>query len=52
MGGCAMIGQSTINVKLGGRTRLSTFAAGAILLFLLVVTGIYLAVTNRRSVRA
>jgi len=33
MAGCAMIGQSTINVKLGGRTRLSTFAAGAILLF-------------------
>ena len=39
MAGCAMIGQSTINVKLGGRTRLSTFAAGAILLFLLVVLG-------------
>lgn len=39
MAGCAMIGQSTINVKSGGRTRLSTFAAGAILLFLLMVLG-------------
>jgi SulP family sulfate permease len=37
MAGCAMIGQSVINVKSGGRTRLSTFAAGAILLFLLLV---------------
>lgn len=39
MAGCAMIGQSVINVKSGGRTRLSTFAAGAILLFLLLVLG-------------
>lgn len=39
MAGCAMIGQSVINVKSGGRTRLSTFAAGAILLFMLVVLG-------------
>lgn len=39
MGGCAMIGQSVINVKSGGRTRLSTFSAGAILLFLLMVLG-------------
>lgn len=37
MGGCAMIGQSVINVKSGGRTRLSTFVAGVFLLFLLVV---------------
>jgi sulfate permease, SulP family len=29
MGGCAMIGQTMINVKSGGRTRLSTFVAGA-----------------------
>jgi sulfate permease, SulP family len=28
MAGCAMIGQSVINVKSGGRTRLSTFSAG------------------------
>jgi SulP family sulfate permease len=39
MAGCAMIGQSVINVKSGGRTRLSTFTAGAFLLFLLVVLG-------------
>jgi SulP family sulfate permease len=39
MAGCAMIGQSVINVKSGGRTRLSTFAAGAILLFMLLVLG-------------
>jgi len=39
MAGCAMIGQSVINVKSGGRTRLSTFAAGAFLLFLLMVLG-------------
>ena len=32
MAGCAMIGQSVINVKSGGRTRLSTFIAGAFLL--------------------
>ena len=29
MGGCAMIGQSVINVASGGRGRLSTFTAGA-----------------------
>ena len=39
MGGCAMIGQSVINVSSGGRGRLSTFTAGAVLLFLLVVLG-------------
>lgn len=39
MGGCAMIGQSVINVKSGGSTRLSTFVAGACLLFLIVVLG-------------
>ncbi|MET1753998.1 SulP family inorganic anion transporter [Novosphingobium sp. RD2P27] len=39
MGGCAMIGQSVINVKSGGSTRLSTFVAGAFLLFLLLVLG-------------
>ena len=39
MGGCAMIGQSVINVKAGGRTRLSTLVAGAFLLFLIVVLG-------------
>ncbi|TWG52927.1 SulP family sulfate permease [Aminobacter sp. J44] len=39
MAGCAMIGQSVINVKSGGRTCLSTFTAGAFLLFLLMVLG-------------
>ncbi|MFY4255986.1 SulP family inorganic anion transporter [Achromobacter xylosoxidans] len=39
MGGCAMIGQSVINVKSGGSTRLSTFVAGAFLLFLIVALG-------------
>jgi len=39
MAGCAMIGQSMINVKSGGRGRLSTFAAGVFLLFLIVVLG-------------
>lgn len=39
MGGCAMIGQSVINVTAGGRTRLSTFFAGCFLLFLVVVLG-------------
>lgn len=37
MAGCAMIGQTVINVKSGGRTRLSTFVAGAFLLFLILV---------------
>lgn len=36
MAGCAMIGQSVINVKSGGRTRLSTFVAGVFLLTLIV----------------
>lgn len=36
MAGCAMIGQSVINVKSGGRGRLSTFSAGVFLLILIV----------------
>jgi SulP family sulfate permease len=36
MAGCAMIGQSVINVKSGGRGRLSTFCAGLFLLVLVV----------------
>ncbi|HBX72677.1 MAG TPA: sodium-independent anion transporter, partial [Halieaceae bacterium] len=36
MAGCAMIGQSVINVKSGGRGRLSCFAAGTLLLFMVV----------------
>ena len=40
MGGCAMIGQTMINVKASGaRTRISTFLAGAFLLILVVVLG-------------
>ena len=36
MAGCAMIGQSIINVESGGRGRLSTFVAGAFLLVMVV----------------
>lgn len=39
MGGCAMIGQSIINITSGGRGRLSTFMAGVTLLVLLAVLG-------------
>jgi SulP family sulfate permease len=40
MGGCAMIGQTMINVKVSGaRTRISTFLAGAFLLGLVVGLG-------------
>ncbi|MFD5213830.1 SulP family inorganic anion transporter [Microbacterium sp. NPDC058345] len=40
MGGCAMIGQTMINVKASGaRTRISTFLAGTFLLILVLVLG-------------
>ncbi len=39
MAGCAMIGQSMINVKSGGRGRLSTFVAGVFLIILCVSLG-------------
>ncbi|TXR52211.1 SulP family inorganic anion transporter [Quadrisphaera setariae] len=39
MGGCAMIGQTMINVRSGARTRLSTFLAGSFLLVLVVGLG-------------
>ncbi|WP_066189035.1 MULTISPECIES: SulP family inorganic anion transporter [Gracilibacillus] len=39
MAGCAMIGQSVINVKSGGRGRLSTLVAGVFLIFLIIVLG-------------
>ena len=39
MAGCAMIGQSIINVQSGGRGRLSTFCAGIFLLILIVFLG-------------
>lgn len=41
MGGCAMIGQSIINIKSGGRTRLSGIVAAlALLLFILFASGL------------
>jgi SulP family sulfate permease len=39
MAGCAMIGQSVINIKSGGRSRLSTLCAGVLLLFFILVLG-------------
>ncbi|GGM36025.1 sodium-independent anion transporter [Paraliobacillus quinghaiensis] len=39
MAGCAMIGQSVINVKSGGSGRLSSLVAGVFLMFLIVVLG-------------
>lgn len=39
MAGCAMIGQSVINVKSGGRGRLSAFTAGIVLLIMVVFLG-------------
>ncbi|WIM41083.1 SulP family inorganic anion transporter [Paenibacillus sp. PK4536] len=39
MAGCAMIGQSIINVNSGGRSRLSTLIAGVFLMFLILVLG-------------
>ncbi len=44
MAGCAMIGQSVINVKSGGRGRLSCFCAGVFLLFMIVVLGDWVAI--------
>lgn len=43
MAGCAMIGQSVINVKSGGRGRLSTLLAGLFLLILVVFFGEWVA---------
>ncbi len=43
MAGCAMIGQSVINVKSGGRGRLSTLCAGVFLLLLIVFAGDWVA---------
>lgn len=39
MAGCAMIGQSVINVKSGGRTRLSSLISGVVLIILIVLLG-------------
>ena len=43
MAGCAMIGQSMINVKSGGKTRLSTLSAGVLLLIMMLFLGDWLA---------
>jgi Sulfate permease and related transporters (MFS superfamily) len=43
MAGCAMIGQSVINVKSGGRGRLSTLVAGVMLLVMVVFAGRWVA---------
>jgi SulP family sulfate permease len=43
MAGCAMIGQSMINYRTGGRTRLSTLASGVFLLVLILVFGDFVA---------
>jgi len=44
MAGCAMIGQSIINVKSGGRTRLSTLWAGVLLMLLILLLNDYVAI--------
>lgn len=43
MAGCAMIGQSVINIKSGGRGRLSTLLAGVFLLLMVVFLGNWVA---------
>ena len=43
MAGCAMIGQSVINIKSGGRGRLSTLTAGVVLLLMVVFAGDWVA---------
>jgi SulP family sulfate permease len=43
MASCAMIGQSVINIKSGGRTRLSTLSAGIFLLLMVVFLGEWVA---------
>jgi SulP family sulfate permease len=43
MAGCAMIGQSVINIQSGGRGRLSSFAAGVFLLLMVVFIGDWVA---------
>ncbi len=43
MAGCAMIGQSMINYRTGGRTRLSTLASGVFLIVLILALGDFVA---------
>jgi sulfate permease, SulP family len=42
MGGCAMIGQSLINIKSGGRTRLSGIVAASLLLIFILFASTYI----------
>ncbi|WP_365942346.1 SulP family inorganic anion transporter [Thiomicrospira sp.] len=44
MAGCAMVGQSVINIKSGGRGRLSSFTAGVALLIMVVFVADYLSI--------
>ncbi len=43
MAGCAMIGQSMINIRSGGRTRLSSLSAGIFLFLLIILLGDWVA---------
>ncbi len=43
MAGCAMIGQSIINIRSGGRTRLSSLSAGVLLLSCILILGDWVA---------
>lgn len=43
MAGCAMIGQSMINIRSGGRTRLSSLSAGVFLFLLIILLGDWVA---------
>ncbi len=42
IGGCAMIGQSVMNLQSGGTSRLSSLTAGTFLMFMIIVLGDYL----------
>lgn len=52
MAGCAMIGQSVINIKSGGRGRLSTLSAGLFLIIMVVFLGPWLSLIPMASLVA
>lgn len=52
MAGCAMIGQSVINIKSGGRGRLSTLSAGVFLIIMVVFLGPWLSLIPMASLVA
>lgn len=52
MGGCAMIGQSVINIKSGGRGRLSGITAGVFLLLMILFLGPIIAVVPMAALTA